>query len=128
YEQATATDRARLNYVETPAGQVLKRFREQFPNRAVLFLTHPSGHLEAVTTPAWPYWGLGEQAWWPDVQRLDAASLYIGDPATVAGLGTLLFLTAPVVNPAGRTIGAVAVGLNFAPLAGVLNDDQDGAT
>src|SRR4051812_49072582 len=50
YERATQVDAIREQYVTNAAGQVLKRFREEYPNRAVVLLADPQGGLESVTT------------------------------------------------------------------------------
>jgi methyl-accepting chemotaxis protein len=126
YEQAGPTDTARIGYVNTPAGQTLKDFREQFPHRAIVLLADAGGHLEATTTPAWPYWNLATQSWWPDLSRQAATALNIGQPVTVPGLGSLLFLAAPVLDAEQRPVAVVAVGLNFAALAPAVMAEGEG--
>ena len=98
YEQAAPADAARLAYVDNAAGRLLKDFREQFPNRAVVLLADPQGRLEGVTTPAWAYWNVAGQPWWPDMARLGRDAYSISSPVEMPGLGTLLFLTAPVLD------------------------------
>lgn len=129
YEQAAATAPARVAYVNTPAGQMLKVFREQFPHRAVVLLADPRGRLETTTTPAWPYWNLATQSWWPDLTHSGANALNIGQPVMVPGLGTLLFLVVPILDPAGQPLAVAVVGLNFAPIVtAVLADDTNTGT
>jgi methyl-accepting chemotaxis protein len=129
YEEAGATSPARVTYVNTPAAQALRAFREEFPHRSVVLLADVDGRLEATTTPAWPYWNLAGQPWWPDLSRGAASALNIGQPVTVPGLGTLLFLAVPILDSGQRPVAVVVVGLNFVPLAkAVLQDNAQAAT
>jgi methyl-accepting chemotaxis protein len=129
YEQAGPADPARIAYVNTPAGQALKAFREQFPHRSVVLLADAAGRLEATTTPAWPYWNLADTSWWPDLTHQATTPFAIGPPVPVPGLGTLLFIAVPVLDAAQRPVAVVAVGLNFTALAtSVLADDQGTGT
>jgi methyl-accepting chemotaxis protein len=116
YETALTTDGVRNQYVTNAAGEILKGFREAYPNRAVVLLADPAGGLESVTTPLWPYWDVAKQPWWPDLARKRNTALTISQPMTVPGLGELLFLAAPVLDASGQPLGVVAVGLRFAAL------------
>ena len=129
YVQASPSDPARQAYVDNAAGQVLKGFREEYPNRAVVLLADAAGGLRSTTTGAWPYWDLHTQPWWPDLTHPGANPFRIARPGDVPGLGTLLFLAVPLTAADGTPAGVMAVGLKFADLAGpVLGEDNMEAT
>lgn len=113
YEQAAPGDGVRLSYIDNAAGRLLKDFREQFPNRAVVLLADTQGRLEGVTTPAWPYWNVARQPWWPDMARLGRDAYSISAPTDMPGFGSLLFLTAPVLDVDDKPAGLLVVGLRF---------------
>ena len=128
YEQAAPTDPARLAYVDNVAGGVLKTFREQYPHRVVALVADPTGALEGVTTPLWPYWDLTQQPWWPDVKHQRTGARIITRPLNMPNLGTLLFLAVPILDAQQQPVGVVAVGLKFADLARPLLDEGTQST
>jgi len=115
YEHAAPDGAIRVSYVENPVGRVLRAYREQYPHRAVVLLADPQGQLESVTTPAWPYFDLAAQPWWPDLVHQPAEdALRIARPLAVPGFGLLLFLSVPVLDTDGLPVGVLTVGLTFA--------------
>lgn len=122
YVAAAPGDALRQRYVDSPAGRILRVFRDQYPNRAVVLLADTQGGLVSTTTPSWATWDLSTQPWWPNPARAGVGITTISPPVAVDKMGTLIFITSPVVDTVGQPVGVVAVGLKFADLvADLLN-------
>ncbi len=120
YMAAAPGDALRQHYVDSPAGRILRVFRNQYPNRAVVLLADTQGGLVSTTTPGWAIWDVSNQPWWPNSTREGAGVTTISPPLAVDKMGTLIFIASPVVDASGQPVGVVAVGLKFADLVAEL--------
>jgi len=116
YLAAAPGDALRQGYVDSPAGRILRVFRDQYPNRAVVLLADMQGGLVSTTTPSWATWDVSTQPWWS--RRVAVTT--ISPPVAVDKMGTLIFIVSPVTDAAGQPVGMVVVGLKFADLVAEL--------
>jgi methyl-accepting chemotaxis protein len=128
YTNAKPGDEIRQNFVNNLAGQILRPFRDQYPNRVVALFADKYGNLLSTTTPSWPAGDLSKQGWWLDPARWGTETTTISRPTEVEGLGTLIFITIPVTDETDAVHGIVAVGLNFTQTAEALLNSTNGKT